>query len=225
MAWLLQNPHLRARLELSLLLMISTAFSVALVGFRVFHSGTFTYTFFVWNLFLAFVPFAISTAVVFRERRLPAVPLFLIVGVWLLFFPNAPYILTDLFHLTPKQGVPLWYDLVLILSFAWNGLIFGLISLADMQSVLTRQYGRAAGWAFVSLSIALGSFGIYLGRYLRWNSWDLFTNPHGLLSDILERFTQPLSHPRTWGVTLLFSIFLSLCYLMLQRLATRPSEQ
>ena len=146
------------------------------------------------------------------------------VGVaWLLFFPNAPYILTDLFHLERRSGVPFWYDLALILSCAWNGLMLAYASRADMQGLVQRRLGTGTGWAFATVALLLSSFGIYLGRYLRFNSWDVLTNPLTLFYDIVNRILHPFSFPGTWGVTLVFGVFLLIGYGTV-RLLGQPHE-
>jgi uncharacterized membrane protein len=213
------------RLKLTLLLGLACLLSVGLYGVRVYYSGEPTYGFLLWNLFLAAIPFAISTLLFWK---LPGSRLMFvgIAALWLLFFPNAPYVLTDLIHLWARPEVPLWFDLFLILSFACTSLMLGLVSLFDMQELVSRQFSRAAGWVFSLTSIVLGSFGIYLGRFLRWNSWDVLNNPTGLLQDILDRILNPLAHPRTIVFTLILSAFLLLAYLIMRQFsALRPKVQ
>jgi uncharacterized membrane protein len=167
----------------------------------------------IWNLFLAWIPYLLSyilkNYVIQQKTRWYFIPW---IAIWLLFFPNAPYILTDMFHLTPKHNVPIWYDLVLIFSFAWSGLILGILSLEDMHFIVTAKTNKRLGWFFVMFTSVLGSFGIYLGRYLRWNSWDIVSNPYLLLSDITEIVLNPILHKKAVGVTMLFSVFLLLIY-------------
>jgi uncharacterized membrane protein len=219
------SKHWKARgLEL-LLLVVSLAFSLLLLAARFWYSGRNDYGFLVWNLFLAFIPFAISSLLIWLGKEARLIVLLPFLALWLLFFPNAPYILTDLFHLSPKAAVPLWYDLMLILSFAWNGLMLGFISLADLQRFLERRFNAVAAWVFVLLSLLLGSFGVYLGRFLRWNSWDLLTRPEELLMDVLARFVNPLAFPRTWGMTLILTVFLTLSYLMLMRFSLKANAR
>lgn len=207
-----------------ILFCLSIGFSFALLVARSYYSGTTYFSFLVWNLFLAFIPFALSSFIKLK-KNLP-LPFFLVLAfIWLLFFPNAPYILTDLFHLRTRPGSPLWFDLVVILSFAWNGLLLGFVSLADMQKEVKERFGPLSSSLFAVLSLFLGSFGIYLGRFLRWNSWDLLTQPLKLLQDIWIRFANPLDHPGAWGVTLIFSIFLGLCYLMLTQLSYATKDK
>ena len=156
--------------------------------------------------------------------RLQARVLLPVGAAWLLFFPNAPYILTDLFHLEPRAGVPYWYDLALLLSCAWNGLMLAYASLTDMQQLVTRRLGWWSGWAFATVALLLSSFGIYLGRYLRFNSWDILTNPLTLFYDIVHRLLHPTAYSGTWGVTLLYGVFLLLGYATV-RLLGRMGEE
>ncbi len=202
----------------------------ALVTTRIALTGSNTYRFLLWNLVLAVVPMLLAIGLrraAARDRPLPV--LVGLVAVWLLFFPNAPYVLTDLLHLKPKPGAPLWFDLALLLSCAGTALALGYASLLVVHSVLTRRLGWAGGWAVVLLSLLLSGLGIYLGRYLRWNSWDVATRPVELLGELLHRVTHPLEHPRTWGVTGLFSGFLTLGYALLRAMrlpiASEPNHE
>ncbi|RIK41415.1 MAG: DUF1361 domain-containing protein [Chloroflexi bacterium] len=198
-------------------LALSSLMSVALVAFRIYYSDSRSYIFLAWNLFLAWVPLLSALALWhfshYGRRTLLLLGLFL--GCWFLFFPNSPYIVTDFLHLTPRQNVPLWYDLLLIFSFAWNGLILGFTSLWIVQGVIDRLFGRWLSWLVVLMTLAASGFGIYLGRFLRWNSWDLLTDPRAVASDIYVRLLDPFAYPRTLAVTILFSGFLTVAYLTL----------
>ena len=205
-------PFSRSRLTLVFVLAASIVLSMVLVVGRVVMTGRLTFLFLVWNLFLAVIPFALSTLLGTAKGPLRARLLVPVGTAWLLFFPNAPYILTDLFHLDARPGVPLWYDLALILSCAWNGLMLAYASLSDMQRLVQLRLGVGAGWAFAGVALLLSSFGIYLGRYLRFNSWDVLANPLTLFYDILNRILHPFSFPGTWGVTLVFGLFLMVGY-------------
>ena len=112
----------------------------------------------------------------------------------------------------------LWYDLLLIFSFAWNGLVLEFTALWIVQEVLATQYNKGISLFVVWLTLALSGFGIYVGRFLRWNSWDVLFNPHSLAADILPRLTDPFAYPRTLVVTLLFSTFLTVAYLTVRLL-------
>ena len=190
-----------------------SCFCFALYAARVCLSGKLSFYFLNWNLFLAFIPWAVTTGLIIHPRlHSKKTVVGITVCLWLLFFPNAPYILTDLFHLRPRAGVPVWFDLVMILSFAWAGLLFGFLSLWNIERVLA-AFMRPRHITLLSvLLLFISSFGIYLGRFLRWNSWDILHNPVPLATDISHRILYPLSHSRTWGMTLFMGLFLTLLY-------------
>jgi uncharacterized membrane protein len=210
--------HLKAshRLPLFAMFTLTSALSASLVLVRVQYTSKATFIFLLWNIFLAIVPYVISSILVHRFGKKLNIPLFILGFLaWLCFFPNAPYILTDLFHLKPRSGVPFWYDLALILSFAWNGLMLGYASLLDIQMLITRHFNAWLAWTVSLCSLTLGGFGIYLGRYLRWNTWDVVMSPQDLIADITDRVINPFAHPQTFGVTIIFSMFLIFGYLLL----------
>jgi len=208
----LSLPALRRRLPLLLALGLSLALSCALIALRIALTRQELFVGLLWNLFLAAVPFALSAALTLASRP-PGARLLLPVGVvWLLFFPNAPYLITDLFHLEPRPGVPYWYDLALIMSCAWNGLMLAFASLLDMHALVRQRLGFGAGWLFVTVALGLSAFGVYLGRYLRYNSWNVLTNPFTLFYDIVQRFLHPFHNWQTWGVTAVFWVFLLIAY-------------
>ena len=144
---------------------------------------------------------------------------------WLLFFPNAPYIFTDLLHLRLKLGMPTWFDLLLIFSFAWNGLILGYLSLMDMEHLVAQKFNRLAACLFSLAALAGAAFGIYLGRFLRWNSWDILTDPFALALDIGHRLLHPFQHPRTLGFTLACAALLIGGYATLHILAQAQRQR
>ncbi|SKC78761.1 DUF1361 domain-containing protein [Ohtaekwangia koreensis] len=204
------------RLYILLVFSLTTILCVTLVAFRVQYTDKVTFVFLVWNIFLALVPYMISTLLVLYHHKIKqSIWLWIPFMAWLCFFPNAPYILTDLFHLKPRAGVPYWYDLALILFFAWNGLMLGFASMMDIQAVFTARFHAFVGWLISIGSLLLAGFGIYLGRYLRWNSWDVISSPTHLLHDIATHLLNPFKHPQTYGVTILFSTFLLLGYILL----------
>jgi uncharacterized membrane protein len=195
----------------------------AMVGVRVVYSGSPHYGALVWNLFLAWIPFVLALGVYDGFRRGAArIPLIAGGVLWLLFFPNAPYIVTDLKHLRTWEGAPIWFDVVMASAAAWAGLALGFISLYLMQAVVRRIVGAVNAWFFVLAVLALSSFGIYLGRFQRWNSWSVFTNPGRFAHNVWPHLAQPHEHPKTVAVTLLFTVFLAATYLVFYSFA-RPS--
>ncbi len=195
-----------------LLNILATFWCCIVLNIRFHVAGHHGYIFLLWNLFLAAIPLGLSLGLERIRRLVHAVPL---LSVWLLFFPNAPYVLTDLIHLNANRHgrVPQWLDLLLLLSFALVALWFGFQSLRIVQHWFTRRFSSATAWGVTVVSIGLGGFGVYLGRFLRWNSWDIVHRPHLLFKDIASRVFDPLHHPHTWGFTLGFGTLLLLAYL------------
>ncbi len=212
------------RRDVFLVSILSSVVAVGMVGVRVLYSGQMTFVFLVWNLFLAWIPFVFSLQVVrsYQERARISLMMLLYGFVWLIFFPNAPYIVTDFLHLQARAPVPLWYDLILLFSFAWAGLFMGFTSLYLMQRLVTDRFGPLPGWCFALGVLGLGSFGIYLGRFLGWNSWDVLADPKGLLADVLSRVAHPLAHPQTLGFSFLLTVVLAAVYLALFSLTRLP---
>lgn len=197
-----------------------SALVVAMVAIRVAYSGNSYYEALVWNLLLAWIPFALALRVYDGSRHGSSrLPLWAGGILWLVFFPNAPYIVTDFKWLRTWTGAPIWYDVVLVSSAAWCGLLLGFMSLYLMQAVVRRAVGTVKAWLFVLAVLALSSFGIYLGRFLRWNSWHVFTRPGALAADVWPRLVHPLEYPKTIAVTGLFTAFLVATYLVFYSLA------
>jgi uncharacterized membrane protein len=189
---------------------VACVWCAALLGYRIHWAGHTKFVFLAWNLFLAAIPLGFAVLLSKIERWRLATPF---ISGWLLFFPNAPYVLTDLLHLHPRSGIPVWYDLLMLLSFALVSLWMGFQSLQLVQVWIARKSSLLMAWSFVGICLMLSGFGIYLGRFLRWNSWDIVSNPGSLLGDIWERFADPLAHGQTWGVTLGFGGLLLVAYL------------
>jgi uncharacterized membrane protein len=191
--------------------------ALGLLTGRAYRSRTIVYAGLVWNLFLAWVPYLISLWADLLHRRHPRRWWVLILpgALWLAFFPNAPYMITALAYLQDWASIPQWYDIGLLAAFALSGLFLAIYSLRTMQHLVGDYLGSILSWFFVFAVLGLAGLGIYLGRFLRWNSWDLVLHPGEVLGDVGARLADPLSYPRTLGVTLLFAALLFVCYLAL----------
>jgi uncharacterized membrane protein len=178
----------------------------------------------LWNLFLAGVPLFWSHVFIWANRnRSPAWGL-ISFALWLLFLPNAPYILTDLIHLAPRPRVPLWLMLAMLLSCAGTGTLLGYFSLINIQETISQKFNPAAGWAVAISSSLLCGFGIYLGRFLRWNSWDALTKPLQLARTIIHPFVDSGAHPHPAAVTLVYGVGLLIGYLALRTITPSNSQ-
>lgn len=204
-------------------LLLASLLAGGLFVFRVFYSRTWNYNNLPWNLFLAWVPYGfslVSAAAIALFRRYGWLILFLTGPAWLLFFPNAPYIVTDFYHLEARPPVPMWYDIGLITSYAFAGCFLGLASLRTMHELTDRLFarlgiwGRILSWIFVAIALAFSALGIYLGRFGRFNSWDLFYHPEAILREIARPLMNPLNNLQLIGFVLLFTALLFVFYLM-----------
>lgn len=195
---------------------LSTFLAMGFYAGRVVLSGSWVvYRNLVWNLFLAWLPYGFSVVAAGLHQMYPKRWYFLLApaGLWLAFFPNAPYLLTDFLHLEERPYVPLWYDIGLLATFAWSGLFLAIASLRTMQGLMRAYLGQILSWMFALGALGLGGLGLYLGRFSRWNSWDLLLQPKDILKDVLSRFVNPLNNLSFFGFTAMFTAFLLVCYL------------
>ena len=192
-----------------------TVLAIWLIELVSIVSGAPTHRFLLWNLFLAWIPL---------QRLGFGLPVLapLLIG-WLLFFPNAPYIVTDLIHFGGlNRGIPAELDLATLVVAASAGLLVGFASLYVVQRVVGRRYGLATSRASVVAVLVLSSFGVYLGRVLRWNSWDAFADPSGILTDVATRLVHPFAFREAWMGIAVFAVLLLVTYAYAVRLAIRP---
>jgi uncharacterized membrane protein len=192
---------------------LASALCLALELVRERHFGLADYRFLVWNLILAWIPFALALFVYDRYRRgTPVVRLVPALVLWLLFLPNAPYIVTDFVHLSAAPSTSLWFDGIEVSAFACTGILLGFVSLYLLHAVARHRFGAPAGWCGVLAVLALVSAGVYLGRVKRWNSWDLLTQPGRRLAQLHAHLGDPSSLGRAFGATLGMTALLTLAY-------------
>jgi len=202
---------------------------LALVAGRIFYSHTHHFQTLVWNLFLAWIPLVLAALIYRIATRRGDLTRWILVPaalVWLLFFPNAPYIVTDLVHLGQyHDNVPGWFDVMLVAWFAWTGLLLGVASLRLMQDLVARARGSRAGWVFVLLVTVAGSLGIYVGRFLRFNSWNVFQAPVTLVDMGWDQVTRPDARELLLGFSVLFGLLFLFVYATVYLLAGPRDEQ
>jgi uncharacterized membrane protein len=175
-----------------------------------------------WNLFLAAVPFFITLLLTACEKVRKSKPVCVaLVLVWFLFFPNAPYIITDLVYLRGHGEAMFWYDTCMILLFSCTGLALGFQSLQTMEGLFLSRINKIYANIIAAAFLFVTAFGIYLGRDLRWNSWDVFRSPVEFALDVTDRLIHPAAHGRTWGFTATMGVFLNALYLPARNLLFR----
>src|SRR5215213_3528851 len=202
----------RRRLAALAGLVVSSMFGVSLVFLRSVWTGELHYGNLLWNLVLAWIPFLVALVLYDRSRRgSRGISLLLPALVWLAFLPNAPYLVTEFGLLRVVDGMPVWFDVAMLTTFAWSGLLLGFVSVYLVQQVVARSLGAASGWLVAAAALGLSGVGIYLGRVLRLNSWDLLLQPHGVLAELRESVTTP----RMVGMSLVMGTFLLVAYGML----------
>lgn len=219
-----ENRH---SIAVFVLLNLGCLVCILLVAARVAYTDSRRHTGLIWNLFLAWIPFILAYfAHVISWRRIwlylviPAISI-----LWLVFFPNAPYMLTDLQDLARAGGVdaPLWYDVIIVGWASWTGMLLGVISLYLMQDIIIRTFSRWAGWAFVLVISGLSSFAIYIGRFVRLNSWDILQRPAETTMEILGIVIDPSM--RLAAFTILYTLFFLFVFVLLYSFSHMLQEQ
>lgn len=182
---------------------------------RVILSNQITFRFVPWNLFLAWLPYLFSLLMDLIHQIRPRWWWAQIIpgGLWLLFLPNAFYIMTDFIHLTQRQSIPIWYDAGLLAITAWTGIFLAIVSLHTVQGIVQSYLGTWASWGFALLVIGLSGYGVYLGRFLRWNSWDVLSDPLGIAYDSLDPLRNPLSNADKIGFMIMYTSLFLVTYL------------
>jgi len=203
------NPILTKSFIKEASLIALAMFSLSLLLFRMVVTESIFYGFLAWNLILAGVPYLVSWYLG-ENPQLAARKKWLVLfsAIWLLFLPNAPYLITDFLHFKRESDMPEWFDVLLLMSFAWSGIALAFVSMQDMQRHWHCRFGPMVSWILLLAFSLLSGFGIYLGRYLRYNSWDIISDPIALLLDIPPL----LFELRSIGFSLGYGAFVFLSY-------------
>ncbi len=218
-------PRIVQRLRLVAALVVLTWSALGLLVLRAYYTGRNDRRFLVWNLFLATLPFVFALIVDMLPRRRWAVVPGAFAGLlWLSFFPNAPYLITDLMHLERESDVPFWFDAVVFAVFAFAGTLIGLASLVLVHARVRELFGWTVGWAFAVVSLGLCGVGIYVGRFLRWNTWDIWHEPGKLASEFIYRVRHPLENPRLIVVSVLFAGFMTVAYVAVREVGATAAD-
>lgn len=171
------------------LVMLNLMLIGIMLALRVYVTRETKYLFLIWNLFLAALPYLFARILYKGNRNITRLKASVLLLFWLIFLPNAPYIVTDLFHLEDLPGVPLWYDLILLFSSAFIGMVLGFKSIYYVKLWVNEELNRKLPAIMMPFLHLLIAYGVYLGRYLRWNTWDIFVQPFELLKSLQHTFT------------------------------------
>lgn len=195
-------------------IIILTILAVVLNILRVIIWGKMSFVYILWNIFLAFIPFIISSLLLSFSKEEKLNKIIFIIGIilWIIFIPNAPYIITDFIHLGVTRSVPIIYDILLLFSSASLGLILGFNSLFHIEQIIKTKYPKHITSLFMGIIMIMISFGVYLGRFLRFNSWDIFINHISFVNNIWKIFSQAATHMEVYIYTGLFFFSLYLSY-------------
>lgn len=206
------RPALRAT---SRALGLASALSIAYVLVRARVERDLAFVFLLWNLLLAWVPWRCALAAARNDGWRRALWL----ATWLAFLPNSYYVVTDLRHVTHSPQSINWVDLMAVVWCAWTSAMFGFASLVLVQHQVARAHGAISGWITALGALALSGFGVYLGRFRRWNSWDALLDPLALLSDVWTQVRHPFRHAVGTGFSITFAAFVITTYLAIVAIA------
>lgn len=206
---------------LNILILLSIIGSLMVIA-RALTLKSIRYVFLIWNIFLAWVPLVFSVLLLKNINKKRPIIIFLLSFLWLIFYPNAPYIVTDVIHLCRykfysavnyelkfNENIKIWYDFILIMIFVFTGYILGFLSLNINHKIVEKKFGRYLGWIFVIMISFLSGFAIYLGRFLRLNSWEIISNPYMLLITMLNSI-----HMESLIFSMMFGFFIFITYIL-----------
>jgi uncharacterized membrane protein len=177
---------------------------LAMVLARMLYAENIKLIFLIWNLFLAWIPYYTSSYLVERQKELNLFKTISLFVISISFLPNAVYLITDLIHLKPRIGIPLWYDAMLLFCFSLLGLIYNTITLINIERVIKLYLPMKWVILLMCVLITASGFGIYLGRELRWNSWDLLIHPFQIFMDTIKCIVFPFENTTAWYMTFIF---------------------
>lgn len=212
------KTYIQTQVKTLSVIVVALVFSATLLLVRIKLNKSFFFLFLIWNLFLATIPYAITVYLNTKEN-LGKLTLSIWFMVWLAFLPNAPYIVTDFIHIRLGNEALLWLDVLVVLSFALSGLLLFYMSILDMQRLVKSKFEKFPIKITSQMILFLCGFGVYLGRFLRYNSWEIISRPHILFIDILNMVMAPFQHYEAWFFTIGFGAFLMVGYFMFKNLS------
>jgi len=205
--------------KITIVLLVFTTFCVCMQITRMYRSCTLAYIFLIWNLILAWIPYLLSLEFISYDIKSKRIASLSILFIWVLFLPNGPYIITDLIHLRLREPIPMWYDVLLVSTVAWNGLLLTMLSVVNVHHKLQDHFSPIKLWMGIFILFLSSGYGIYIGRFLRLNSWDFFFRPIRLLHYSLVDMIHPFQHSTAVLVTVIIGGILSFSYIIFYLIA------
>lgn len=198
----------QTRVALALVTASLTSIGLFFAGAMRNHSMSFSYL--MWNLFLAWLPliFTVLLERILRRKLWSSWLALAMTALWLIFLPNSFYMISDFIHIQDVRRVDILYDVIMMTSFIVNGVILGYLSVYSIHRQLVARLRPRNANVIIGLVFFLCSFAIYLGRDLRWNSWDVLVNPGGILIDVSDRILNPTAYPLMFTTTIGFTVLL-----------------
>jgi len=190
----------------------SLVFCIGFLAIRMLFPGGAFYSFMLGNLVLAWIPYCLSGIAYSRDRpRFDRLQLAMIAAT-LLFLPNSFYMVTDFIHIKLSNDFIVWFDILLVASFTWLGMLYGFIALRRLQLIFTKRFGPFTGWWLVAGVILLSCVGMFLGRVARFYSWDVVVHPVHVGSYVANHALAPESYPHFAAFVMAFSLFIGTVY-------------
>jgi len=191
-------------------LLLFSVFCSCLIFTRIVIEGNLTFLFLIKNLGLAWLPYLISQF--FKITSLTKTKMGIALFFWLLFFPNTIYTITDLEYVFYRPSLKVWFDIIMLFSYAVLSVFLGLASLRNFEVLMLKKYGKMKSTILVIVALQLGSIGVYLGRFKRLNSSDVLTKPKELFLELNEIFSSSLGDSNLYIITIVFTIAMYILY-------------
>lgn len=219
--------YVSARSRLGLALLGSSLASVGLFVAGALANNSTEFAYLSWNLFLAWLPllFALWLERTVQRKLWSSWQALLLTILWVAFLPNSFYMITDYVHVQDVLRVDLLYDIIMFTSFILNGILLGYLSLHVVHHQLEQRLSKRTSSLLVAIVLAVSSFAIYVGRDLRWNTWDILANPAGILVDVSNRVLSPRAHPQIFTTTVSFFVLLGSVYVVTWYIARNLRQQ
>ncbi len=196
-----------------------TLLCLVLLVYRAINTSTLRYFFVPGNLVLAWAGLYFGWLLTeqLKTRHWKSWSNIILSALWLFFLPNTWYLLTDFIHVYPTGEISELYDIVLMMCVTFTGFVLGYTSLYLVHREFSKRFTPKMSFLAVEAVLLVSSYAIYLGRVLRWNSWDVISNPSGIIINVSDRLIDPLGHPHAFSLTGLFFVVLSVLYWSLHR--------